>query len=730
MAPEQLRGERAEARSDVFAFSVALYEALYDERPYDGATMRERLDAIVSGHVRPPPRGTKVPRAVRGVIVRGLRARPDDRWPTMGAMLDALERSLARRRTRIALGVAAGAIALAAIAVLARPARSSACVGVEGAIADAWSAPLGDAIGRAFLASGNPRAQSTLDRVRRSLDAYAARWRAMTRESCEATRQRGVQSDEAFALRAACLGQRRDELAATVGLLAKANADRVDDAVTMVNDLDDVSACSDVASLRAPYAVPGDPAQRGAIEAIRKQVAAATALVNARALDEAIAVLEPAARAAKAASDREQEAATLVLMGRAQLGRGAAKDAARTLFDAAIEAKVAHDATTEATAWIWLVRVVGYDMGELERSERYARIAGAALERAGDPPALHADLARHRAHALYAHGDLAASLPLYEEARALRERAFGAGSPLVGEIEVDLADIRAEDGHPRESIALYQSALAKRAASYGEGSPGLGVILANLSLAYEVTGASADAIAKARDALAVIRPGERLRAASRIDLALGLIEGGDVSAGLAEADAAMAEVAPDVSALKRGSFHDELADVLMRRHAVEPALREAAASEKLLSGPDSNQRLLREVRSIHALGEARSGHAKEALAVAAALVTEEEKAGGASSYTLLYPLLALGEASLAVGDAPAALQALERATAIADHAEVSPELGPDSKLALARALLAAHQDPARAQSLAERAATDYDALRLPDLAAQARTLATRVLAKQ
>jgi tetratricopeptide (TPR) repeat protein len=663
------------------------------------------------------------------VLVRGLRAKPDDRWPTMGAMLDALERSLARRRTNVALGVGAGVIALAAIALLARPGRATACAGVEGAIGDAWSAPLGDAIGRAFLASGNPRAQATLDRVRRSLDAYAARWRATSLESCEATRLRGVQSDEAFALRSACLGQRRDELAATVALLAKANADRVDDAVTMVNDLDDVSGCSDVASLRAPYAVPTDPARRSVIEAIRKQVAAATALVNARALDEAIAVLEPAAQAAKAASDREQEAATLVLMGRAQLGRGAAKDAAKTLFDAATEAKVAHDATTEATAWIWLVRVVGYDLGELERSERYARIAGAALERAGDPPALHADLARHRAHALYAHGDIEAALPLYREARALRERAFGAGSPLVGEIEVDLADTRAEDGHPREAIALYQSALAKRASSYGEGSPGLGVILANLSLAYEVTGASADAVAKAREALAVVRPGERLRAAARIDLALGLIEGGDASAGLAEADAALAEVAPDVSALKRGNFHDELADVLMRRHLVEPALREAAAAEKLLAGPESNERQLREARSVRALGDARRGHAKEALAAAAALVTEEEKVSGASSHTLLYPLLALGEASLALGDPPAALQALERATAIADHAEVYPELAPDAKLALARALFAAHQDPSRAQSLAERAATDYDALRLPDLAAQARALAASVLAK-
>ena len=41
--------EPVDGRSDQFAFSVALYEALYGERPHAGKSMRAIHDAIVAG---------------------------------------------------------------------------------------------------------------------------------------------------------------------------------------------------------------------------------------------------------------------------------------------------------------------------------------------------------------------------------------------------------------------------------------------------------------------------------------------------------------------------------------------------------------------------------------------------------------------------------------------------------------------------------------------------------
>ena len=57
MAPEQLVGEQANARSDQFSFCVTLYEALYGERPFAPASpgVPDLVDAIYAAKLRPVP---------------------------------------------------------------------------------------------------------------------------------------------------------------------------------------------------------------------------------------------------------------------------------------------------------------------------------------------------------------------------------------------------------------------------------------------------------------------------------------------------------------------------------------------------------------------------------------------------------------------------------------------------------------------------------------------------
>ncbi|MFP2907424.1 serine/threonine-protein kinase, partial [Pyxidicoccus sp. 3LFB2] len=57
MSPEQWRGQHADSRSDQFSFCVALYEALFGQRPFAGDTPQERERAVREGQVLPPPRG-------------------------------------------------------------------------------------------------------------------------------------------------------------------------------------------------------------------------------------------------------------------------------------------------------------------------------------------------------------------------------------------------------------------------------------------------------------------------------------------------------------------------------------------------------------------------------------------------------------------------------------------------------------------------------------------------
>lgn len=90
MAPEQLRAQQADAASDQFGYCVALYEALYGQRPFEGVTREQRLSAIERGEVHQPPRNSAVPNWLRRVVLRGLEPMPRNRFGSMQALLSAL----------------------------------------------------------------------------------------------------------------------------------------------------------------------------------------------------------------------------------------------------------------------------------------------------------------------------------------------------------------------------------------------------------------------------------------------------------------------------------------------------------------------------------------------------------------------------------------------------------------------------------------------------------------
>jgi serine/threonine protein kinase len=98
MSPEQLYGERADARSDLFALGVVMYEMCTSMAPFDadeseeGKTLVRRIEAERSPTARAlVPR---VPRALSQIIATCLRAKPKKRWASARALRSALEHHL------------------------------------------------------------------------------------------------------------------------------------------------------------------------------------------------------------------------------------------------------------------------------------------------------------------------------------------------------------------------------------------------------------------------------------------------------------------------------------------------------------------------------------------------------------------------------------------------------------------------------------------------------------
>jgi hypothetical protein len=115
MAPEQHRGDRADARSDQFAFCVSLYHALYGAWPYEGKTAPALADAVIAGRLAPAPKGASVSTRLRKILLRGLATDPLQRYPAMQDLLADLEHDAKpRAKSRLPLWLGAALVVIAA----------------------------------------------------------------------------------------------------------------------------------------------------------------------------------------------------------------------------------------------------------------------------------------------------------------------------------------------------------------------------------------------------------------------------------------------------------------------------------------------------------------------------------------------------------------------------------------------------------------------------------------
>jgi eukaryotic-like serine/threonine-protein kinase len=291
-APEQVLGMGSDARADQFSYCVALYEALYRERPFAGETLIALTENVLAGKVRTPPPEARVPGWIRKPVLRGLSAAPENRFPSLADLFAALGHDPAIKRRRW-IAAAAGGLLVAVAAVAAHRvsvSQRTICAGGPSHTAAVWGPGPRDAIRRAFENSGNSRGTVAFAAVSDLFDRYVAEWSGMYTEACEATQVHGEQSSEVLDLRMDCLNERLSSLHALVEAFTGANAAVVGNAVTAASALPALDRCADVAMLRAVIKPPDDPAARSRVTAIREEIARVNALATTGRCDQAVSL--------------------------------------------------------------------------------------------------------------------------------------------------------------------------------------------------------------------------------------------------------------------------------------------------------------------------------------------------------------------------------------------------------------------------------------------------------
>ena len=378
MAPEQFFNAPTDARTDQFSFCIALYEALYGQRPFEGNNLSTLTGNVVRGSVREPPPGAKVPPWVRRIVLRGLRPVIGDRYPSMGDLLDALGKSPYAKRRQMA--VAAGALVLTVgFGVGVRESladRRAVCGGGPEKLADIWELetpavgpgqpepPHQAAIHAAFLRSGKSYAADVFATASHALTTYAQSWANMYKETCEATQVRHDQSADVLDLRMSCLQERLGGLRALTNVFNDANGEVVENAVNATNALATLDRCADVPLLRAVIRPPEDKETKAKVASLRRQLADLKARFDAGRWKETLQNAPALVASARALGYQPLIAEVLVLMGDMFTKANDPKDAEKTLIEAFWVADASRHDEVRAEVATNLVYVIGYQEGQ------------------------------------------------------------------------------------------------------------------------------------------------------------------------------------------------------------------------------------------------------------------------------------------------------------------------------------------------------------------------------
>lgn len=618
MAPEQYLGGKVMPATDQFSFVSALYEAIYGELPFGSA--REGLQArVVAGDIQPAPRSTRVPPWLRQVLVRALARRPEERYPSMEALLAALSHDPRARRQRL-LRSAVALMGIAAVAGLIGTLwpEPPDCRWSEEEIEALWPADDRQRFVSAFQKSGISFAPDTAQRVMERMNAYANTVRAAYSRACRETLVDHTVSAEVYALRHRCLVDSFESLERlTQAMSTQPDLEMVSQAATAVGKLPTVDRCHDIEALQAPVNAPSDPEVAAATQEVERELKNASTLLWLGQYRAAEALALELQQRSAAWHHAPTDATVGFVLAQAQNGRGSHHDSRLTAQQALFDAATARDHALVAEVAFWFFETAR-DPQQLDGWQTDLRRVASRL---GRPVESQGSYQAAMAHYAEVHGDLLTAelrrrraLELFKEEKASPERINatlfdlgetlwrlnrfdeaesvlrallaeglakrGAEHPVVADYRNDLGIVLHQQGAFGAAEDEHRRALATRLKVFGPDHPTVSLSHNNLGMLMVSRGAYVEAETHLRDSLSIAHdtygPDHTDTAHRHNNLALALMEQGQLDEALEHAEVSVSHAETHL-----GDRH--ILTVLYRSNAATLWARkgQGAAAEKL-----------------------------------------------------------------------------------------------------------------------------------------------------
>ena len=733
MAPEQHEGAVADDRCDQYGLCVTLWEALHGARPFSGRTLDDLKRAKRAGPPARPP--GVIPRWLHAAIARGLAPEPNDRWPSVAALAQALASGRARAGRR-RLGWSLAALGVMGCATLGwrhhdRSRKLASCHDAGAQIESLWNADTKADLRRALVSTGVHFADLTHDKLVPWIDRWSASWSELRTELCTSRELGRAQPDEEHAAAIACLSEHKDALAGLLEVLSEPDPTTVQRAVPAAAGLPSLAECTDPGVLRRrPPPPTGETAQQ--VAELRRELMRVAGLEAAGRYQEAYERADALLEAARMLGDVPLVAACRLRVAGLADRAGDLVRAEQVLADTFAEAGKRGLDELAAEASATLVHVIGIEAARHDEGLAWADAATMLLRRSGKDGSY--DEARLASRIAMLHWSRAAhdeALPLAQRALAIRERVLGPEHPEVGRALANLATIQEARGRYDSARTLQERSLRIYEAALGPEHPRLAPGLNNLADLLVTLGELDEARALLERSIAI---DEAALGSEHPDLAHAEHNLGRVHAMRGALDEARAHFqrAIDLREKGLGNDHPLLATSLTGLGSIDFALGDldaaeasftrALAIEQTVYGPDHAHVSY----GLNNLGAVKSNRGERDEAVRLYRRAIEIRAGalGSEHPELVLLLDNLGRLLIALDELDEAREVFERALEIArasyrpDHPDIAAALG-GLGAALAAAGRLAESDELQHRALAILEAThgpEHHQLVLPLLA--------------